>query len=374
MKIVIVIPTYNESQNIGRLIPLLIDQFQKFPQHNFDVLVVDGNSPDGTGQVVKDLATRFKNIHLLLEEKKAGLGAAYIFGFSYALRQFDAEAIVEMDADLQHSPEDFSKMLIEFDKGADYVLGSRYIQGGSIPKEWAFYRKFLSIGGNIFTRIVLGIFNVSDFTTGFKISRVRGFLDKIDLTAINSSGFAYKMDLLFKMHKLGAKIKEVPITFGLRDRGDSKMEKDNAIDSLKVVLGIRLKESQSLIKFLLVGIAGLVTDGTTFNVLRLTMAGSKNAAFIAGLIGMTTTFLLNNYWSFGDRKLAGLTKKLTSFVVYFASSSIPIVFRSWLVGVFTHSFGDTFIVSNIAFFLGITFGLVWNYLVYSRLIWKKDNS
>ncbi len=373
MRVVVVIPTYNESENIKRLIPGLMEQFKNFPKHDIHILVIDGNSPDGTGNAVLELGKEYPNTHLLIEKEKAGLGAAYVYGFKHAMKEQNAEVIVEMDADFQHDPKDFTRMLTAFDEGSDYVIGSRYIKGGSVPKEWECYRKLLSVGGNMFSKFVLGIFDVNDFTTGFKISRVRGFVDKIDLDNINSSGFAYKIDLLFRMHRLGAKIKEVPIRFGLRDRGDSKMEKDNMLDSLKVVMLLRYQENKSFLKFVIVGFVGLFVDSGIFSILRIGYLGSTVASAVSGLIGMLTTFALNNIWSFGERKLLGAKKKVAGFIIYCVSSYIPIIFRSWLIDFSIIKFGDSALVAYTAFFTGILVGLIWNYTVYSRLIWKRSS-
>ena len=371
MKVVVVIPTYNERENIKLLIPALHEEYKNFPHHEIYTLIVDGNSPDGTGEEVQGFREKYPNTHLLREKKKAGLGAAYVYGFKHAMKEMGAEIVVEMDADFQHDPKDLTSMLKKFDEGYDYIIGSRYIKGGSVPKEWALYRKFLSLGGSWFSKIVLGIFNVNDFTTGFKISRVKGCLDKLDLDSINSSGFAYKIDLLYKMHRVGAKIVEVPIKFGLRDRGDSKMEKDNMTDSLRVVVLLRYEESKSFFKFLLVGLAGLFTDSGVFSLLRLTIIGSSWASVISGFVGTVTTFSLNNVWSFKERKIESTQKMIKSFVVYFVSSYIPIIFRSWLINFSIGKYGSGALVEYTAFLVGIVVGLIWNYTVYSKLIWKK---
>lgn len=371
MKFVVVIPTYNEIDNVKSLIPALDKEFRKFPDHEFHILVVDGNSPDGTGDAVIELSEKFPHIHLLLEDKKSGLGAAYVFGFKHAVNELKADVLVEMDADFQHKPEDLPKLIEAFDTGADYVIGSRYVKGGSIPKEWAFYRKMLSYGGSLFTKLVLGIFKINDFTTGYKISRVKGYVDQLNLDEINSTGFAYKIDLLYKMHRLGAKIVEVPIHFGLRDRGNSKMERDNMLDSLRVVFLLRIRESKSFFKFILVGFIGLFTDSGLFSIFRLTTLGSTYGSALSGFIAMITTFTLNNLWSFGDRRLSGVKKNMASFVVYFSSSYLPIIFRSWLISYAIDRFGKGALVEYSAFFIGILVGLIWNYTVYSKVIWKK---
>lgn len=378
MKIVIVIPTYNEAENIGRMIDALAGEFAANPMHDFHILVVEGNSPDGTAAIVKQKEAQYPFVHLLTEEKKAGLGAAYAFGFKYAMKNLAPDALVEMDADFQHDPKDVVRLVEPLSQGYDYVIGSRFTRGGGIPKDWALYRKFLSVGGNLFTKVVLGIFTINDFTSGFKVSRVKGFVDKLNLDAILSGGFAYKMDLLYRMHKLGAKFKEVPIQFGLRDRGSSKMESNNFMDSLRVVVTLRFGKrigsliNPNFIKFCIVGFIGLFVDTGLFNLLRVTVLSSQYAAITSGATAMITTFLLNNYWSFSERQLEGYTKKVLSLILYVVSSTIPIVVRSKLVEIAAVRFGDTFIVSNAAFAIGIVFGLLWNFTVYSKIIWRKS--
>ena len=374
MKVVIVIPTYNEEGNIGRLLDLLALELLKIKGHEFNVLVVDGNSTDQTREIVNEKSAQYSFIHLLKEEGKEGLGSAYVKGFDFAIKKLGAEVLIEMDADFQHDPKDISRLISEIDNGFDCVLGSRFVKGGSIPKEWAFYRKFLSFGGSIFTKIVLGIYDIHDFTSGFRATKVKGFIDKIDFSQALSKGFAYKINLLFKLHKLGAKIKEIPINFGLRDRGNSKMEESNFLDSLKDVLLLRYKESQSFFKFLAVGFAGLGTDSLIFNLIRLTPVGSKYASIISGFLAMVVTFLLNNSWSFSDRKIVSLATKFKSFALFALFSYIPITFRSWLIGFAIYKISDTFLVVNSAFLIGILIGLIWNFTVYSRIIWKKEKN
>lgn len=373
MKILVVIPTYKEVENVKKIIPATLDAFTKLPHHECHILIVDGNSPDGTGEAVRELAQTHSNVHLLLEKEKSGLGGAYTYAFKYALANLRPDVIIEMDADFQHNPNDILKMIEKIDQGYDYVIGSRFAKGGSIPKDWGFTRKFWSVGGNIFSKVVLGIYSVTDFTSGFKASRVRDYVDRLDLESVRSKGFAYKIDLLYKMYKLNAKIAEIPIEFGLRDRGNSKMEGNNALDSLKVVLAIRIDEHRNLAKFLCVGIAGFLTDVSLFNIFRVTIFDSALSAVVSGFIAIMVTFTLNNIWSFGERKINGLLKLLGLFAVYAVSSIIPILFRSQLVDLFVKALGDKTIVANIGFIIGVAFGLIWNYVIYSKVIWRKKS-
>ncbi|RJR26405.1 glycosyltransferase family 2 protein [candidate division WWE3 bacterium] len=370
MNIVVVMPTYNEAENIGKMIDALEEQFAKFSDHNCILLVVDGNSPDGTAEVVSKKAESKPYTHLLLEEKKTGIGGAYFYGFAYAMSNYDADVLIEMDADFQHDPNDVPRLIAEILNGYDYVIGSRFVKGGGIPKDWAFYRKFLSVGGNIFSKIVLGIYNVNDFTGGFKASRVKGFVDKIDFSTIPSKGFAYKVYLLYQMHKLGAKIKEIPILFGLRDRGNSKIEKSTFFDVLFTVLRIRYESNKSFFKFCIVGFTGLFVDLVLSNIFRLLIPNPSVAASSAALLAMLVTFLLNNVWSFSEKKITETKELISTFFLYAAISLVPIIFRFFFVGFLVKKIAETFIIYNAALFVSILFGLIWNFTFYSRIIWK----
>ena len=370
MRVVVVVPTYNEAKNIGRLIDEVNAQAVKMQSHELLMLVVDDTSPDGTYKIVQEKQRQYSFLYLLLRTEKVGLGAAYVSGFKYAMQKLGADVIMEMDADFQHDPNDIPKFVEAIDKGADYVIGSRYIQGGGIPKEWGFHRKFLSVVGNKVAQFVLGIFHLTEFTNGFRASRVKGFVDTIDLDNILSKGFAYKLDLLFKMHLLGAKIVEIPVMFANRTEGVSKMETNNPIDSLRVVITLRARKEKNFIKFGLVGFAGFVIDSLGFNLIFLVDALSSYAALISGFIAMLSTLVLNNYWSFRDRTIGGSKEKVYKTGLYFLSSTIPIIIRNFLVEWGRVTFADTFIVRNMLFLVGVAFGLIWNFTVYSRIIWK----
>lgn len=237
MNIVVVMPTYNEAANIGRMIDVLVGEvFLKIKNHQMALLVVDDKSPDGTGEIVNSLRkqSKYKNLYLLGGEKE-GLGAAYARGFRYTIDKLKADAAMEMDADFQHDPADVPRFVAEFDNGYDYILGSRFIEGGTIPKDWGLKRKLLSAGGNLFTRATLLTFDIHDFTTGFRLARVKNYLDQINFERVFSKSYSYKMRLLYEMMKRGAKVKEIPIKFASREKGWSKMDREDFIESLKVI-------------------------------------------------------------------------------------------------------------------------------------------
>jgi dolichol-phosphate mannosyltransferase len=238
-RIVVGMVTYNEAATIGKMIDVLVGQeFPKIKNHEMILLVIDDYSPDGTGKIVREKMKKYKNI-FISEDVKKGLGPAYKRGFKYAIEKLRAGAVMEMDADFQHDPKDVKRFVAEFDKGADYVIGSRYISSGSIPSQWGFDRKFLSVVGNLVYRVGLLMFDIHDFTTGYRLARVKGFLDSINFEEVFSKkSFTYKTWLLYEIKKRRGKVVEIPIKFGLRETGDSKMTTNNIFDSLKLILDI----------------------------------------------------------------------------------------------------------------------------------------
>ena len=370
MKISVIIPTYNEEENIEILVPLLLEKFKSFKNYNFNILFVDGNSRDKTVAVIKKFQKEYQNIYLIEEESKSGLGGAYIKGYIYSIEKIKADYVVEMDADLQHNPEDFPKLIQKITEGYDFIVGSRYVRGGSIPKEWALYRKLISYFGSFFARTILRISKVKDFTSGFRVTKVKGILDQIEFSKLKSKGFAYKLDMLVRIYDLKAKICEVPISFGLRDRGTSKMEKKNFMDSLYVVLEFAKERNKAFLKFLIVGFGGLFTDLTVFSISDF-YTTSSNSSLISGFTAMILTFILNNFWSFKERQKVSLKILLPTFIVYSISSYIPILLRSYLIHFMEVSYGDSIFIKYPTFFVGVLFGIVWNFTVYSKIIWRK---
>jgi dolichol-phosphate mannosyltransferase len=212
-KALIVVPTYNEKENL----PLLVKAvFAVVPQVH--ILVVDDSSPDGTGELADELAAADNRIHVLHRTAKEGLGKAYVAGFHWALER-DYELVFEMDCDFSHRPEHLPEFL-ERIKGADVVLGSRYIKGGG-TENWGLMRKFISGGGNTYARTVLGL-PYKDLTGGFKCFR-RKVLETLPIDDLYSFGYAFQIELTYRSHKAGFKIAETPIIFPDRTRGESKM-------------------------------------------------------------------------------------------------------------------------------------------------------
>ncbi len=230
-KILIIIPTYNECDNIT---PLTAAVQQRLPQAH--LLFVDDASPDGTGVLADSLANADDRIHVLHRAGKLGLGTAYIEGFRYALAQ-DYELIFEMDADFSHNPDHLPMFLQAAQEGADLVLGSRYVEGGGTVN-WGVGRKILSQGGSLYARTILGV-KVRDLTGGFKCFR-RAVLESLDLDNIRSEGYSFQVEMTYRTLLSGFTVKEVPITFVDRRVGQSKMSRDIFLEAIWMVWKLRL--------------------------------------------------------------------------------------------------------------------------------------
>jgi dolichol-phosphate mannosyltransferase len=230
----IIIPTYNEKENLG---PLLEAIYEIRP--DIHVLVVDDNSPDGTGQLVAEWAEAPQyegRLFLLRRAGKLGLGTAYIAGFRWALAR-SYRRILEMDADFSHNPRYLPDLLAATEE-ADLVLGSRYVPGGGV-KNWGFWRRFLSRGGSLYARVLLGL-PYQDLTGGFKCFR-REVLETLDLGAVRSNGYSFQIELTYRAHCKGFKIKEVPIVFEDREVGKSKMSKHIFLEAVLMVWKLRME-------------------------------------------------------------------------------------------------------------------------------------
>ncbi|MGK7344812.1 MAG: polyprenol monophosphomannose synthase [Candidatus Nitrospinota bacterium M3_3B_026] len=209
----VIIPTYNEIENIERLIGAIHD---RLPEAS--VLVVDDNSPDGTGGLVERLSEKDERVRLLRRPGKLGLGTAYIAGFKHAL-EHGFEYIFEMDADFSHDPA-YLPDFLEAAREADLVIGSRYVEGGGV-ENWPFFRKIISMGGSLYSRIILSL-PYRDLTGGFKCFR-RRILESLPLDEVRSEGYSFQIEMTYRASKKGFKIKEIPIVFKDREGGKSKM-------------------------------------------------------------------------------------------------------------------------------------------------------
>ncbi len=230
MEALIVVPTYNEAENLPRLTETLLNL-----ELDLGILVVDDNSPDGTGRMADEMAASDPRIMVLHREGKLGLGTAYVQGFRHGLQNSDARFFVQMDADFSHNPFKVPE-LVATARGGAVAIGSRYVAGGGV-KNWGLGRRILSRGGSLYARIILGL-PLNDVTGGFKCWP-RPVLEDLNLAAVKSNGYGFQAEMSYRAHKRGHKLSEVPITFVDRRVGQSKMSMGIALEALWMVWKLR---------------------------------------------------------------------------------------------------------------------------------------
>ena len=354
------------------------------------ILVVDGNSPDGTGKVVDKYSQKYPNTHLYTETSKDGIGAAYLKGFKYAMEKLSADYVFEFDGDFQHPPETIPIMLQAMEDGYDYVIGSRKIKGGSSPKGWGFKRVFFSEFGGFVARFIMffpfkNFFRVTDPTTGLKVTLVKGFIDQIDMDYTRhllTRSFGYKLQLLYETLQMGAKFKEIPLEFHVRNAGESKIEPKTAKDIFRVAITLRWRDefTQKFLKFALVGGFGFVVNVVGAKIFKnLLLRSSSNLSLINGLsnalaaeLAIISNFVWNNLWTFAKEKITAPGQLFSKFLTFNFSSVITgILIPSTVIAILTAIFGDHLFLFQVIAIFGLTIPLNW--LVYNKFIWKNKN-
>ncbi|RJQ36092.1 glycosyltransferase [Candidatus Microgenomates bacterium] len=372
MNVVIILPTYNEKGNIEKLIPHLEEEiFPQIKNHQMYILVADDNSPDKTEDEVKELMKKWKNINISSGERH-GLGAAYVRGMSFAIEKMNADVMFEMDADGQHDPKKILEFLKKIDEGNDMVIGTRYSNGGSIPKNWPPQRKAFSIVGNILVRTILTRFSIHDWTGGFRAIKKEVFLrEKQELT--NFKGYTFQVSFLHKAVRDGFKIAEVPFHFTDRTLGHSKIApKEYIVDLLKYVITARLKEilGGSFGKFLVVGGIGFIINAVALRTLvEIGKWTPTSANLLGAALAIFSNYNFNNLWTFHERKTTGLFSYLLKLLQFYATSAFGVIF----IQTGTIFIGDNFVGRKyyfIYFLIGTFFLLIWNFTVYNKVIWR----
>ena len=233
MRACVCLPTYNEAENLERMLRALAGVLAP----DDVVLVIDDNSPDGTGRIAEELAMELPFVRVLHRERKEGLGPAYIAGFRWALEQ-GAGLVLEMDADFSHDPADVPRLIAAAEEGADLVIGSRYVEGGEV-RNWSLLRRAISRGGSFYARTILGV-GIRDLTAGFKCYR-RAVLEAIDLATIDARGYAFQIETDYRALKRGFRVVEIPVAFVDRELGGSKMSKAIVLEAVLKVPVLRVR-------------------------------------------------------------------------------------------------------------------------------------
>lgn len=372
MKIAHIIPTYNERENVGRMIEVLISLGKKYPRWKNEIVIVDDHSPDGTSEVVQDYQKKTKNVHLL-QKKKEGLGKALIMGYKYSIRKLRADVVIPNDADFQWDPNDYPKLLRKIEEGFDVAVASRHILGSQVVG-WNWFRKLNhEVSNTLLAWFAAGVHEVRDHAGNFKAIRVKGVLDKVALDKMRNAGFSFQLHILYELSKTGAKFTEVPVIFKERKYGQSKIGFNryyvrDIIEYIRSSFLIRLERSQSFFKYLTVGVLGFSIQTVISKFLVTTPINPGMAVGVGAEGAIISNFILNNSWTFSHKKIKG-EKIYGKFFQFNIASLGAIIIQAVVVALGTYFFGRKtwfiFMVFAIIFLV-----IPYSYFVYNRMIWK----
>jgi dolichol-phosphate mannosyltransferase len=365
MNLVIILPTYNERENIELVLDTLHKQWKGLSSHTCSYLVVDDTSPDGTGDVIRAYQKKHSDTYLL-EGKKEGLGKALLRGMKHAVEKLHAEYILQMDCDMSHDPTRVPAFIQELDKGSDFVVGSRYIKGGSIPSNWGIHRKIFSVVGNAIVRFGLGYSYVHDWTGGFRAYSVK-YYELLKDQMKPYSGYVFQIAFLHKAIQHGARVTEVSIHFTDRKFGHSKIAPAEYIKNVLLYVGM----NGPFGKFLVVGGLGFVINAVLLVIFREWAGLSPTVANLIGAAAaIFSNFNFNNIWTFREKKITSVGMYLAKLVQFYVTSSIGVlIIQTGTIALGVKAFGDNHYF--IYFLIGTALLLIWNYTVYSKIIWKK---
>jgi len=376
VKVVPIIMTYNERENIGPMLEAWLKIAKENPKYKFEIVNADGNSPDGTGEITKKYSEKHKNIHLL-SSQRLGMGRELINAYKYAIEKLAAEVIIPIDVDFQFDPFLAPKLLEKIDEGYDVVVASRHVPGGRAEFSW--FRKLTNfVSDRLLAYYWAGIREVKDHAGLFKAIRVKGVLNQVDLEKIDVIGFSVNMRAIYELSKVTSKFYEVPAHFGKRRAGQ---ETTVGLKSLKWFIKyvleiiiqttkIRLERSQQFIKFGIVGFIGFIVNALGLELFfRLGLTPGLAAAFGAEM-AIISNFTFNNIWTFAERKIIKPLELGKKFAMFNATSAGAIVIQFIVVGLGTRFTSDAWrqlwLVIAIVLFI-----IPYNWFMYNKLIWKK---
>jgi len=379
MKVINIIPTYNEKENIGLMLEALSKIARGNPRYNFATLVVDDDSPDGTGEIVKEYMKKDPSVYLITGPKK-GLGHALIRGYKYAMEEMKADVIIPNDCDFSFDPYKIPDLLRKIDEGYDVVVASRHVGKGG-TEGWSLFRKLNHWVSNVlFATYVAGIKEVRDHNGNFKAIRVKGVLDQVPLdellTKIKIRGFGFQAYILYALSKVTNKFCEVPVVFKFRERGEAKIGKKylksylrDVFEYIKLSILIRLDRSAQFIRFCIVGTIGFIVNSLGLEFFYRLGLRPNMAAALGAELAIISNFTLNNLWTFAKYQIREWGKVLVKFLQFNFTSLGAVVIQFIVVGLGTSLFGDwtrqIFLVIAVLLFV-----IPYNYFMYTRVIWK----
>lgn len=377
MKVVAIIMTYNERENIGPMLEAWLKIARENPKYSFEVLVADGNSPDGTGEVVKKYGEEHDNIHLL-SSQRLGMGKELINAYRYAMDKLGAEVVIPIDVDFQFDPFLAPKLLAKIGEGYDVIIASRKVPGGGSDFNW--FRKLTNfVSDTLLAYYWAGIKEVKDHAGLFKAIRVRGVLDKIDLGNIDVVGFSVNMKTIYELSKVTDKFYEVPAFFGKRRAGQEttvglksmKWFIKYVFEAISQTTRIRLERSQRFFKFAVVGFIGYLINASTLylfaNVFKLAEWLSWGLSTEMAII---SNFTLNNLWTFRVEKIKGVSNLFKKFLQFNGTSAGALLIQTVVGTLGTFFFGAQYRQLLLPFII-VFLVLPYNYFMYTHVIWGK---
>ena len=364
-KACVILPTYNEAENVTDMIPKIFAQAPAIPTHDLHVLVVDDNSPDGTQHVIRTLMERFQNLYLITGPKR-GLGEAYKRGIDDAMKRLSPDIVFEMDADGQHDPGLIPLFVYLADHGFSLVIGSRFAPGGSTP-DFSKGRRVMSLVGSWMIRFLGGLPRIHDCTSGFRCIKAE-VLKKCDFRFLSTRGYSFQSSALWELLQNGARVIEVPMTFCRRRHGESKLTLRDQVEFLINVAKLRFRQSEEFIRFALVGLSGLLVNLGSYVLLTRKMGlNIALASPVAIELSILSNYFLNDVWTFKHRRVTiPAYRKLFRFHVAaaLAGSLNYLVFLTLVY--YMHVYD---ILTNV---IGISIGMLVNYSLNSIWTWHRS--
>ena len=361
----IVIPTLNESENVTNVLPKVFEMQANISSYELNVLIVDGDSKDGTQQTIKKLQKTYAKLHMIVC-KKRGLGEAYKAGFSHAIETLNPELIFEMDADGQHDPKMIPIFIELIQHDFDCIIGSRFASGGQLIN-FSLRRKLISTFGNYLIRVIGGIPNILDCTSGYRCIKA-DFIKRCTFKNLLTSGYAFQSSLVAELVRNDARIMEFPIIFNERNFGESKLRLIDQIDFLINLFFIRLNRSFEFIKYAIIGGTGIIVNmGSYYLLTRVTYLSYHWAVLIAIELSIISNFIGHNFWTFNSKNQVRkpLLLRISNYHLSVIASTI-IQLTTFFMLVYVIGIKDL-----VAQFLGICCGFVANYFFNTKITWKK---
>lgn len=380
MKIVNIIPTYNEKENIGPMLDVLIKIAKENPRYQFVHLVADDNSPDGTADIVRQYIKRQKNIYLITGPKK-GLGHALLRSYKYAVENLKADVIIPNDADMSFDPKHIPELLKKIDEGHDVVVASRHVGGGG-TEGWSLFRRLNHWVSNVlFATWVAGITEVQDHNGNFKAIRIKGVLDQIDLDKllqkIKIRGFVIQTYILYELSKYTKKFAEVPVVFKFRTRGEAKIGKKylksylrDTFEYMKLCVLMRLERSRQFFKFCVVGFIGYLVNATSLQLFAAIWYWPESLAWaLSTELSIISNFTFNNLWTFKAKQIRGVTQILKKFFHFNLTSAGALLIMTVAGTLGVKILGPQYRQILLPFII-VFLVVPYNYFMYTHFIWR----